>query len=129
MKRRECPCCNSIVPIKYFFKQMLFAQTHISYVEKEKGLLCPTCSRPILCAERKKKVLLPTMYLSIAPFGIFGISESISFSQEYLFNFIVIIFLSFSILLLGVLKKYYSIEYVCDDESSDEYNESSIHGG
>jgi len=108
---------------------MLFAQTHISYVEKEKGLLCPTCSRPILCAERKKKILLPTMYLSIAPFGVFGISESISFSQEYLFNFVAIIFLSVSILLLGVLKKYYSIEYICDDKSSDKYNESSIHGG
>jgi hypothetical protein len=108
---------------------MFFAQTHISYVEKEKGLLCPTCNRSILCAERKKKVLLPTMYFSIAPFGIFGITQNISFSQEYLFNFVAVLFLSISIFLLCVLKKYYSIEYICDDESSAEYNKSSIQGG
>jgi hypothetical protein len=129
MTKRHCPCCDANLPIKYFFKQMLFAQTHISFVEKQKGLLCPKCNHSILCAERKKKVLLPTMYFSIAPFGIFGITKSISFSQEYLFNFIGILILSISIFLLGVLKKYYIIEYICDDESSDEYNESSIQGG
>jgi len=129
MEKRKCPCCNSIVPIKYFFKQMLFAQTHISFVEKEKGLLCSTCKRSILCAERKKKVLLPAMYFSIAPFGVFGMIGNISFLQEYLFNFVVVLFLSVSIFLLGVLKKYYSIEYICDDESSDDYNDNSIQGG
>lgn len=127
MKKRECPCCNEKVPIKYFIKHMLAGKKGFSFVEKEKGFVCQQCYSPILSAERKDKDMNYLFGFSLIPMALFGFNDIDFISMENFINLLKALSLSFTILLIGVLRKYYKITFICNEKSSDEYNESSIH--
>ena len=127
MKRRECPCCNEEVPIKYFLKHMLAGKKGFSFVEKEKGFVCKKCNNPILSAEKKDKSMKYLLGFSLVPMALFGFNDIAFISMENLINLLKALSVSFTILLVGVFRQYYKIDFICNDESSDEYNETSIH--
>ena len=118
MKKRECPCCNEEIPIKYFIMHMFAGKKGFSFVEKEKGFVCQKCNNPILSAERKDTSMNYLLGFSFVPMALSGL---------YDIPFVQAISVSISILVIGVFRKYYNITFICNDESSDEYNESSIH--
>jgi len=128
MKARSCPCCKKKISIKAFLHHMFFATTRISFTENSKGFLCPKCQQPILCAERKEKILMPLMGISFIPFALFGIGGDISLSLEYGLNAIAVLSLSVSILVSAVIRKYHKIDFICNDKSSDDYNNHRIQG-
>ncbi len=128
MKKRECPCCNEQIPTKYFIMQMLAGKRGFSFVKKEKGFVCKKCNNTILSAEKKDKLMLPSLYIGMIPFAIFGFSNDTAFTLGFFVNFLVALLISFTLLVLVTYRKYYVIDFACNDQSSDEYNEYSIHG-
>lgn len=127
MSQRECPCCSEKISIKYFIKHMLAGKKGFSFVEKEKGFICKNCNAPILSAERKDKSMTYLLGFSLTPMVLFGFNDVEFLSIENLTILLKALSVSFTILLIGVLRKYYTIDFICNDESSDEYNEHSIH--
>jgi hypothetical protein len=128
MNRRKCPCCQEEISIRYFIKQVLFPKKSISFTENEKGFTCRECNEPILSAEKKFKLDTFTISISMIPIAIFGLSDDISFSQEFVFKFISVFVFSFILFLLGIFRQYYKVNFICNDKSSDEYNQQSIFG-
>ena len=128
MKRRKCPCCQEKISIRYFIKRVLFPKKNISFTENEKGFTCSECNKPILSAEKKFKLDTFTMSISMIPIAIFGLSDDLSFSQEFVFKFISVFVFSFILFLLGIFRQYYKVDFICNDKSSDEYNQQSIFG-
>lgn len=126
-KKRKCPCCQEEISKKYFLKQILFKQGSFSFTENEKGIVCLKCNKPILSAEKKHWIPLFPMNISMIPIIVFGLVSDISFSKEYTFKFVLIFSFSFVLFVLLLLKKYNDIDFICDDQSSDEFNYHSIH--
>lgn len=106
---------------------MLRGKRGFSFVGKEVGLQCQICDSEIVSAERKFKIAYDYMYISMLPFLIIGFSRTTFISKETLMNVALAFFLSVSIQASLLTWKYFRIEFICDDESSDEYNDSSIH--
>ena len=127
MSQRECPCCNEKISRKHFIKHMLAGKRGFSFVEKEKGFVCKNCNTAILSAEKKDKSMTYLLGFSLIPMVLFGFNDVEFFSIENLTTLLKALSVSFTILFIGVLRKYYTIEFFCNDESSDEYNEHSIH--
>ena len=127
MRKRECPCCTEEVSFKYFIKHMLAGKRGFSFVEKEKGFVCKKCNNPILSAERKDKSMNYLFGFSLVPMALFGFNDIAFISMENLINLLKALSVSMTILLIGVLRKYHTVTFICNDESSDQYNENSIH--
>ncbi len=128
MKRRKCPCCQEEISIRYFIKRVLFPKKSISFTENEKGFTCRECNQPIMSAEKRFKLDTFTMSISIIPMAIFGLNDNISFSEEYIIKFISVFVLSFTLFLMGIFRQYYKVNFICNDKSSDAYNQQSIFG-
>jgi len=123
MKKRKCPCCHKDISRRYFLYRALFKQKSFSFTEKEKGLICKYCNHNILSAEKIFHMTTLPMSISMIPFILYGLSnEPFTFSK-----FMLILFFSFILLTLLTLKKYYSVQFICNDKSSDAYNSHSIH--
>ncbi len=118
---RKCPCCQEAISRIYFLKQILFQQGSISFTEKEKGLTCQKCDKPILSAEKKLQISLRPMFVSMVPIMVVGSMDDISFA-----NFIIAFAFSFFIFVLLLLKTYQDADFVCNDESSEEFEYYSI---
>ncbi len=122
LKIRKCPCCQEEISKKYFLKQILFKQGSFSFTEKEKGITCQKCNKPILSAENKHWLSVSPMFISMIPIVILGLTDDMSFIK-----FIVVFSFSFTIFVVLILKKFNDIDFICNDESSDEFNYHSIH--
>ena len=120
--KRMCPCCNEEISFRYFFKHLKNRRKNF-FTENEVGLLCPSCKTSIISAERKNKKITPVMMTSLIPIAIFGIGGEISFSLAYAIKFIVWFSMSLLIYIIGLYRVHKKIEYICDDDNSDEYNE------
>ncbi len=118
---RKCPCCQEAVSKVYFLKQILFQQSSISFTDKEKGLVCQKCNKPILSAEKKQQISLRPMFISMVPMMIVGSMDEVS-----IVNFFIAFAFSFLIFALLLLKTYQNIDFVCNDESSEEFEYYSI---
>lgn len=121
-KKRKCPCCQEEVSKKYFLKQIFFKSSSFSFTEKEKGITCQKCNNPILSAEKKHWLSMSPMFISLIPIVILGLTDDMSFIK-----FIVVFSFSFAIFVVLILKKFNDIDFICNDESSDEFNYHSIH--
>ena len=119
---RKCPCCQEEISKVYFLKQILFRQNSISFTEKEKGLECQKCNKPILSAERKQRISQRPMFISMIPIIIVGSMDEVS-----IVNFVVAFAFSFLIFVLLLSKTYRDVDFVCNDESSEEFEYYSIH--
>ena len=96
MKKRECPCSNEEIPIKYFIKHMLAGKKGFSFVKKEKGFVCKKCNSPILSAERKDKSMNYLLGFSLVPMALFGFSDITFISMESLINLLKVLSVSFT---------------------------------
>jgi hypothetical protein len=120
--KRTCPCCNTEITFKYFFKHLKHRRKNF-FVENEIGLLCPSCKTSIISAERKNKKVTPAMMASMVPMAIFGFGENFSLSLTWLVEFIFWFSMSFLVFLFALYQIHQKIDYICGDENSDEYNE------
>lgn len=127
MKKRECPCCNTDIPIISFIKHMLAGKRGFSFVENEKGFICKACNNTILSAERKDNTMFYLLVLSWIPIGFLSLNDAAFISMENLMFLLKALSISITILTIGVLIYYYNTNFCCRDESSDQYNENSIH--
>jgi len=127
MKKRKCPCCNEEIPIIYFIKHMFAGKKSFSFVEKEKGFICHKCNSSILSAEKKDKSVKSLLWLSWTPMVLFAFHDASFISIENLMIFLKAMSIGIGIFTIGVWRKYYTIAFICNDKSSDEYNNSSIH--
>lgn len=123
IKTRKCPCCHEEVTFKYFFKHLKNRRNNF-FTENEVGLLCPGCKKSIISAERKNKKTTTAMMVSMAPIAFFGLTGEFSLSLAYAIEFIFFFLLAFLIFLFALYRIHQKIEYICDDESSNAYNES-----
>ena len=128
MKIRKCPCCDEKISLKDFFKEILFTKKYISFVEKEKGLICQKCNKSILSAERKASIGIFILPISMIPLMIIGFDNDASSLQDHILNFSIGFLLSFILLLTMLYRKYNNVDFICKDESSDEFESYSIHG-
>ena len=128
MQPRLCPCCNEKISLKVFLHNVFFATTEISFIENDKGFLCPKCKKPILCAEKKEKQLRALVGIAFVPIGLFAMVGNISLSIEYFLNIIIILSISLLIVITLVIRKYHKIDFICNDKSSDDYNDHRIQG-
>ncbi|MEA1880489.1 MAG: hypothetical protein U9N11_07590 [Campylobacterota bacterium] len=128
MKKRRCPCCNKKISIKHFFKQMLFKQNKISFIESEKGLICQKCDKVILSAEKKASMFIFIMPISMIPLILIGLGSDASSFQEHVSELAIGFMLSFVLLSILTYRKYQNTDFICNDKSSKEYDNYSIHG-
>ena len=128
MKIRKCPCCDEKISLKYFFKKILFTKKHISFIEKEKGLICQKCNKSILSAERKASIGIFIIPISMIPLMIIGFGNDAPSLQDHILNFSVGFLLSFMLLLMMLYRKYNDVDFICKNKSSDEFESYSIHG-
>jgi len=120
--KRVCPCCNEEITFRYFIKHLKHRRKNF-FVENEVGLLCPNCNRSIISAERKNKKVTPIMFTAIVPMALFGFNSDLSLSLDYAVKFIFWFSFSFLVFFLALYQIHRKIEYICDDENSDTYNE------
>ena len=126
--KRICPCCNEEITFRYFFKHLKNRRKNF-FIENEVGLLCPRCDRSIISAERKNKKVTPIMFASMAPMALFGFNGDFSLSLDYAIKFIFWFSFSFLVFVLALYQIHRKIEYICEDESSDAYNEYEHFAG
>ena len=115
MNKRNCPCCQEEISKKYFLKQILIGRGSISLTEKEKGLVCQKCNRQILSAEKKFLITLTLMLVSMIPMMIFGSTYEFSSPKERIIKLVLVFVVSFMIWVILILKKFDTIEFVCDE--------------
>ena len=120
--KRTCPCCNAEITFRYFFKHLKNRRKNF-FVENEVGLLCPSCKTSIISAERKNKEVTFTMMFSMFPIVIFGFSGEFALTWTWAIKFIFWMSMSFLVFVLALYRIHQKIEYICNDENSDEYNE------
>ena len=110
--KRECPCCEKEISLKYFFRQFLVTKS-------KDGFKCKKCNKRILSADKKVFTIMPFMMVSMMPIFLLGL-KGISFALNNILLSISILLGSFILYVLFVYRKYYYIDFICDDENSNK---------
>ncbi len=127
METHSCPCCHKEISFKVFLKQLFVFKKRNPFSDNEKGVLCIHCSKSILCTEQKNKFFIPILLFLMMPFFVAGIVGEALFDLQNGIYFLIYLLLTFIASYLTLLKTYQKTQFICDDASSNKYNNEITH--